>query len=174
MISKKKVIAEIRTVLLTTLYFFLWFGALMIIKVLLLKEYNIEFAGFSVVVVSALVIAKVVLLLEYVSIPFTKTKPAWVEVITRTLIYLLGVFFVMLLEKSFEARHEYGGVLEASKNVFGQANFYHVWANTLCVFGALFFFNLWSVIKITFGKGVFLKLMTSRLHELDESKKFPN
>lgn len=158
-------IAEIRAVLITTLFFFCWFGGLMVIKVLLLREYNIEFTGLSIVLVAALVIAKVVLLLEYVPLPFTKNKPAWVEVMARTFLYLAGVFVIMSLEKSFEARHEYGGLWEAYKNIWHQANVYHLWANTICVFGALLSFNFWSVIKMNFGEGIIWKLLTSKIPE---------
>jgi hypothetical protein len=167
MIKKERIIAEIRTIILTTLYFFCWFGGLMVIKVLLLKEYNIEFSGFTIVVVSALVIAKVVLLLEYVPIPYTKDKPAWVAVLIRTFFYLAGVFAIIVLEKSFEARHEYGGVLEAAKNLEDHTNSYHVWANTICVFGALLMFNIWSIVKLKFGKGIFRKLMMSKIQEFN-------
>lgn len=140
----------------------------MIIKVLLLGEYNIAFSGFTIVLVSALVIAKVVLLLEYIPISFVKGKPAWVEVLFRTMFYLAGVFIILVLEKSFEERHEFGGFIEAVKNLVHQANYYHIWANTLCVFGALLVFNIWSVIKLTFGKGIFRKLMMSKIKEFDE------
>jgi hypothetical protein len=161
--KKERILAEIRTVILTTLYFFCWFGGLMVIKVLLLREYNIEFSGFTIVLVSALVIAKVVLLLEYIPIPYIKNKPAWVAVLIRTFFYLAGVFIIIVLEKSFEARHEHAGFIEAVKNLAQKANFYHVWANTICVFGALLVFNIWSVIKLTYGKGIFLKLMMSKI-----------
>jgi hypothetical protein len=167
MITKEKITSEIRTIIFTTFYFFCWFAGFFIIKVLLLKEYNIQFSGFSTVFLGALVIAKVVLLLEYVRIPFTKTKPAWVEVIIRTFLYLSGVFIILVLEKSFEARHEYGGIIEALKNLTNLANVYHIYANTICVFGALLGFNLWSVIKLTFGKGVFWKLMLSKIKETE-------
>jgi len=170
MIKKEKILEEIQTVLLTTLYFFCWFGAIMLIKVLLLREYNIPFSGLSIVFIGALIIAKVVLILEYVPIPFTENKAAWVRISLRTLLYLSGVFLVMVLEKSFEARNEYGGFIEALENLFVEANSYHVWVNTICVFGALLIFNLWSVIKKTYGKDVFRKLMMSKLQDSDSSK----
>lgn len=140
----------------------------MVIKVLLLREYNIEFTGLTIVLISALIIAKVELLLEYIPMPFTQNKPAWVEVVSRTFLYLAGVFLIMALEKSFEARHEYGGILKAFKNLWSQANVYHLWANTLCVFGALLSFNFWSVIKMHYGKGIIWKLLTTKIPEVSK------
>lgn len=161
MTTKNKIIKEIKSVFWTSLYFFCWFGALMIIKLLLLKEYHIEFFGFSTLVVGTLVVAKVVLILEYVKIPFTRNKPAYVEIIVRTLFYLAGVFLIMALEKSFEARHEYSGFLDAFRNLSNQTDIYHLYVNTLCVLGALFFFNTWTVIKKMYGAEVFRKIMNS-------------
>ena len=39
---------------------------------------------------------------------------------------LIGVFIVILLEKSFEGRHEYGGVVPAMAALSKQANLDHV------------------------------------------------
>ncbi len=167
MITKEKIKSELRAVFFTTLYFFCWFAGLYIIKVLLLEEYNIEFSGLSVILVGALICAKVVLILEYVPIPFTKTKAAWVEVLIRTFLYLIGVFIVLILEKSFEARHEYGGFIEAFKNLKSLANDYHIYVNAICVFGSLLVFNTWSVFKLKYGKGVFRKVMMTKLEELE-------
>ena len=160
---KEKVLKELKSIFWTSLYFFCWFGALMVIKILLLREYQIEFVGLSIVVVGALVVAKVVLILEYVRIPFTKSKPAWVEVVVRTLFYLAGVFVIMVLEKTFEARHEYGGMLRALQKMTESVDWYHVWVNIICVMGALLFFNIWTVVKMHYGVGMFRKMMTSPL-----------
>ncbi len=162
---KQKLIEEVKIVLLTSLYFFLWFGSLMVIKNLLLREYHIEIVGVSIVIIGALIVAKAVLILEYIPIPFTKNKPAILEVLVRTFLYLMGVFVILVLEKSIEARNEYGGVGEALKNLWSGADIYHIWVNTICVFGALFFYNIWSVIKGHFGERIFIKLMRSPMED---------
>jgi hypothetical protein len=148
---KDKLIKELKSVFMTTLYFFSWFGALMVIKVLLLREYEIEFYGFSKVLIGALILAKVVLILEYVPLSFTKKQLVIFELLVRTLLYSGGVFLVLLLERSFESRHEYSGFGDALMNVFSDVNIYHFWVNCIVVFGALLFFNLWSIMKKRFG-----------------------
>ena len=165
MASKEKILKEIKSVFWTSLYFLSWFGALMIIKILLLREYQIEVYGFTSVVVGALVVAKVVLILEYVKIPFTKNKPAWIEITLRTLLYLLGVFVVMALEKSFEARDEYSGVFDAFTHLSDHADLNHIYVNTICVFGALLFFNIRTVIKKQYGEGALLNILRSPVPE---------
>jgi hypothetical protein len=162
---KEKFKKELISIFWTTLYFLCWFGGLMLLKVLLLKEYKIEFAGLSIVIVSALVVAKVVLILENVSFSSAKGRKAYVDVLGRTMLYLGGVTLVMMLEKSFEARDEYQGVYDAFSNLGKQADAYHIWVDILCVFGALLLFNIWSVAKKTYGNGIFVKLMNSPLPE---------
>ena len=59
---------ELRAVGLYTLFFGAWFSAFMLLKALVLAEYEIRYSGLSAVLVGALVLAKVALLLEHVSL----------------------------------------------------------------------------------------------------------
>jgi len=65
---QQKLKDEIKAVAITTLYFATWLGLLVLLKKLILEEYQIEFHGLSVALVGALVLAKVVLVLEHVSL----------------------------------------------------------------------------------------------------------
>ena len=57
---------EIRSLGLTTLFFGVWFFVLLLLKWLVLAEYRIEFHSLSMALVGALIVAKVVLVLENV------------------------------------------------------------------------------------------------------------
>ncbi|MCK5714604.1 MAG: hypothetical protein KAH64_01475, partial [Nitrosomonadaceae bacterium] len=155
---KDKIANEVKAVFWTSLYFFCWFTTLMFIKQLLLHEYKIEFYGFSVVVLGTLVAAKAVLILEKAPL-FKRSQTAIAVILKRTLLYLAGVFIILVLEKSFEARHEFGGFINALKNLANDTSMYHVLVNIICVFGALFFYNLWSVIKRQLGEGVLKEIL---------------
>ena len=144
----QKVVKEIKSIAGVTLYFFLWLGLLMLLKKLMLKEYNIEFSGISIAIISALIMAKVVLLMELIkSGSWVRRQPAIVDVMIRTILYTLGVLFVQLLEKAFESRHEAGGFGNAIAKVFHDRDIYKVWAGTLIAGASLFFFNIYSVLK---------------------------
>ena len=160
---KTKLWHELTAIFWTSLYFLAWFGGMMVLKVLLLHEYQLEFYGASMVVVGALVAAKSVLILENVKNPRHQNRPAIVLILQRTLLYMLGVFLILVLEKSIESRQEYGGVLIAMKGLFQEADSYHIWANTLCVFGALLFYNLWSVLKKYLGVKDIIHILRSPL-----------
>src|SRR5215471_3372520 len=106
----QKVRHELKAVALTTLYIAAWLGVLVLLKRLVLADYKIEFRGFTVALVGALVIAKVVLVLEHVPLgSWVRNQPVLVNVVLRTVLYAVGVGVALLLEKAFEARHEYSG-----------------------------------------------------------------
>ena len=157
---------EIKVVGLTTLYFALWLGMLILLKKLILSEYQIEFYGLSMALIGALIVAKVVLVMEHIPLgAWLRQQAAWQDVILRTALYGLGVLVVLLLEKAFEARHEYGGFGPALTGVFQHADIPHVWASAIGVTAALLVFNVLSVIRRHLGAGGLLRLLLSPLPE---------
>jgi hypothetical protein len=160
---REKTIEEVKAILLTTLYFGAWFGVLMALKRLVLAEYHIGFRGFSAALLGAVVVAKVVLVMEHVSLGrWVRRQPAIVDVILRTLLYTLGFFLVLLLEKAFEARHEYGSYGRALANIFHHRDMPHIWANTIAVASALLGFCGLAVLRRTLGNEEFTALFLSR------------
>lgn len=162
---------EMAAVVSLTLYFGSWLGVLVLLKYLLLTEYQIAFTGFSVALIGALVLAKVVLVLEYVPLgAWVRSRPAWVTVVLRTALYTLGVFVVLLLEKAFEARHEYDSFGASLIAVFQHADVSHVWLNMICLSAALLSYNMLSVVRKRLGKGVLLQMFLTPLPEAAEEK----
>ena len=154
---------ELKAVALTTLYFATWLGVLLILKGLVLAEYQIEFGGLSIALIGALVIAKVVLVMEHVPLgSWLRRQRAVLDVILRTALYAFGVFVVLLLEKAFEARHEYGGFGPALAQVLQHRDMPHVWANTICVAGSLLWFNVFSIVRRHLGERVLVRLFLAR------------
>jgi len=161
---KQKLKDEMKAVGLAALYFGCWIGALLLLKSLILAEYQIAFHGWSAVVIGALVLSKVVLVLEHVSLgAWMRARPAWVHVVLRTVLYTLGVAIVLALEKGFEARHEYGGFGPALRQLLQQEDVHHLWANTLCLSGALLGYNALSVVRQHLGERGLLRIFTSPL-----------
>ena len=160
---------EVKTVALAALYFAVWIGVLVTLKQLLLAEYHIRFNGLSLALVGALVLAKVVLVLEHVPLgAWTRQKPALLDVILRTALFGVGVLVALLLEKGFEGRHEYGGFGPSLIALFQHADIHHVWVNVICLSGALLGYNILSVVRRHLGEGGLAKLFLSPIPE--ESK----
>lgn len=159
---QQKLKHELRAIVMVTLFFAIWLGMLMGLKVLILEEYQIRFGSYSAVLIGALVLAKVVLILEHVSLgAWLRDKPILFDVILRTLLYALGTFAVMLLEKAFESRHEQGGFGSALMKVLQHRDMPHVWANTLCVTGALLFYNVLAALNRHLGSGGLARVLLS-------------
>jgi hypothetical protein len=156
---RQKLAEEIKALVFATVYFAVWFGVLVFLKELILAEYQIAFRGLSLALVGALVVAKVVLVMEHVTLgQWIRRHPAVVDVVARTLLYGLGVFVALLLEKAFESRHEYGGFGPALGQVFQHRDMPHVWANTICVGFALLGFNALAVLRRHLGEGKLTRL----------------
>jgi len=165
----QKLKQELIAVIALAAYFGLWLGILILIKYLLLAEYHIGFNKFSVALVGALVLAKVVLVLEHVSLgAWVQSRPAWLDVVLRTALYTFGVFILMSLEKAFEIRHEYDGFGTALMSGYQHADAYHVALNTLCVSASLLSYNLLSVVRRRLGKGELLKMFTTPLDHSED------
>jgi hypothetical protein len=163
---REKLAHELKALLELGLYFTAWLGALVILKKLILDEYHIGFAGISVALMGALVLSKVVLILENVSLgEWVRSRPAWVEIVLRTILYSFGVVIVLLLEKAFESRHEYGGFGESLRSIFQHTDIHHVWVNTICLGGALLSYNVLWVIRRHLGEGALLRLMLTPVPE---------
>jgi len=163
---QQKLKEEIWALTLAGIYFATWIGMLMVLKKLVLAEYQIEFHGLSMVLVGTLVLAKVVLVLEHVPLgAWTRTRPALLDVVLRTALYAVGVFVVLLLEKAFEGRHEHGGFGPSLMAGFQHAEGHHVWINTICVTGALLGYNTLSIVRQHLGEGGLLRLFLSPLPE---------
>jgi hypothetical protein len=166
--SGSKLKEELRAVALYTLFFGAWFMVFIGLKSLILAEYEIRFQGLSAALIGALVLAKVVLLLEHVSLGgWVERAPAWVGVVVRTSLYALGVLCVLLLEKAFEVRHEAGGVLQALAGILRHEDIPHVIANAIVAGGALLVFNVLSVVRATLGPGALLRMLGSRPSRTD-------
>lgn len=166
----QKLRKEMRSLAVTTLFFAFWFAILVLLKWLVLAEYSIEFTDVSIVIVGALIVAKVVLVLENVPIDtWTKNRPAIVHVLARTVLYGFGILIVLFLEKAFEMRHEYGGFVSAMTQVFKHQEIHHVLASTIGVTGALLVFNAMLVIQRHLGDRGLLDLFMSPLPEKKES-----
>jgi hypothetical protein len=153
---------ELKAVALAALYFGCWIAALLFIKSLVLAEYSIEFRHYSLAVVGALILSKVVLILEHVPLgPWVRSRPAWVDVALRTVLYSAGVALVMILEKGIEGRHEHGGFVGAVRSTLQSEDVYHLWANSVCITGAILVYNALSVVRHHLGEGGLARLFFS-------------
>jgi len=157
---------EIKAVVIAAIYFGCWIAGLLLVKYLVLAEYRIAFTGWSMALVGALILSKVVLLLEHVSLgAWVRAQSAWVDIVLRTILYSLGVLLILMVEKGIENRHAYGGFFQALQQLYHHKDVHHIWANTVCISGALLGYNMLSAIQRQLGKGALLRIFLSPLRQ---------
>ena len=150
---------EAKAISMAALYFGCWLAVLVGIKKLVLMDYEIAFYGLSKALIGALILSKAVLVLEHISLgAWVRLQQAWVDVVLRTLLYSLGVVIVLLLEKGFDGRHEYGGFVASLSMVFKHVDIYQVWLNAIAISSALLVYNILAVIRKHLGEGGLLRL----------------
>jgi len=156
---KYKIVHEIKSVGLATLYFGCWLAVLLLIKQLILAEYQIQFHGMTRALIGALILAKVVLVLEHAPLgKWVRMRAAWVDVLLRTTLYAVGVLVILILEKGFEERDEYGGFVQSVSTMWQHEDIYHLWTNIIVITGALLIYNMLSVVRSHLGEGGLLRL----------------
>jgi len=161
MITLEKLKHEFLSMIAITAFFIAWVGMFIIFKKLFLAEYNVNLNIQPRLLIGILVLAKVVLVLEHVpmgSWALVRTRPAWVYVLLRTALFTIGIFVVLLLERSFDHRHEFGGMFPAMSALFREGNLHRILANTLVISCALFFYNALFVVRHYLGGRGFLQL----------------
>ena len=90
---------EIREVLPPTIFFFIGFNLILFTKRLILADYLIQFTGFAIATVSALIVGKAVLVAD--AMPFLRRfdhAPLAYPILFKTVVYSSFVFVARLLE----------------------------------------------------------------------------
>jgi len=169
---KQKLIGELEEIALAFVYFAICFLVLVLMKKLLLAEYEVSFYGLSAALVGALIVSKVVIVLQHVPLGgAVQRSPVVVDVILRTVLYCFGVLVAVVLEHGFEQRHEHGGFGNAMVAVIQGRNFYRVWATTIGVGGSILAFNCFTALRLRFGSRALLRLFfKTPLRELEKEE----
>jgi hypothetical protein len=154
---------EIKEVGLVALYFFFSFGVLLTLKKLFLAEYQVEVHAISAAAVSALIAAKIVIILDatHAGSRFDASFPLGLAAVYKTLIYILATFVVLYLEKLIEAYWEIGMLGQAISDVWEHRNRNIMLAKVLCVGLTFFVYHLYAGLDRRLGEGTLRRLVTT-------------
>ena len=158
----KAILKELNKIIRTALFFAIVFLLIMVMKKLDLKDYDIEFTGISQVLIGALIMSKVIILMDMIKLgPWVQHQPPVIDIILRTILYSIGVFVVVILEKGFEGRDKHGSFGNSVSYLISHRDIYHVWATMIGVSGSIFIYNCFIVIQRKLGKNGLSKLFFS-------------
>lgn len=145
---------EARQIGLVTIYFLICFGIFLTLKKLLLEAYHVTVYVFHAAVIGALIVAKVVVLLEKTSFGSRFQDGSLIaHVVWRSLAYMAVVLAVTFAEHLFEAYREKGGLDRALSELWASRDFRHFLAMNLCIAISFLLYNTFCEIDRRLGEG---------------------
>ncbi len=162
-----RVCREVREIGLVTIYFLACFLLFLSLKKLVLAEYQLEITILGTAVISALVVAKVVVLLGKTSFGNTfESQRLALHVLWRTLLYTTAVFLVTLAERLFDLYREEGTLGAAMSKLWAGEKMDHFLAMNITIGLSLLVYNVYGEIDRHFGEGSLRRLFFSRRAEV--------
>ncbi len=132
---------EILGVFPIVVFFFIVFQLLAFTKVLILKEYGIEFSAFLNATVAALIVGKVVPITDL--LPFINrfpNKPLIYNIVWKSSIYVIAALLVRYAEHLIPLIFEHRDVMTANSNLFGEVVWPHFWLVQIWLFVCFFMY----------------------------------
>ena len=121
------------------MFFFVAFQLLAITRSLILQQYGIQISTFVAATMGALIVAKVVMIVDL--LPFVNRfpdKPLVYNIVWKTIIYLLAAFLVRYVEHLIHFVRKYGDIAVANSHLLDEV----IWPHFLIVQIWLFVFFL--------------------------------
>ncbi len=110
------------------LFFFLSFSLLELTQRLILREYGIPLTNFAGAAIGALIIGKVVLVVDHLSfIRKFPDKPLLHNVIWKSSIYFAATFTFRYVEQIVSSLREYGSFVTANQHLLAEIVWPHFW-----------------------------------------------
>jgi hypothetical protein len=156
---------ELRAVLPPTIFFFFGFNLILLTKRLILADYLIQFTGFAIATVGALIVGKVVLVAD--KMPFLRrfdSAPLAQPILFKTLVYTFFVFIARLLEAFLHyvfggGAVGHGGFIDQQLGRFSWERF----ASTqIWIFVLFLIYVTASELNHLFGDGELFKILFTR------------
>tara|TARA_B100000809_G_scaffold32497_1_gene28382 strand:+ start:55243 stop:55749 length:507 start_codon:yes stop_codon:yes gene_type:complete len=159
----QKVKKEIIEILLVTAYFLLCFGVLILIKKLTLGQVKVEYYGFSAALIGALIMSKVVILLDKTPLGKMYIRQAlYKHVLIKSIIYTLVVSFVLFLENLIHTLLEGESFTEAIKTILSHRDPLQFRLILLASFLSLGSYNVIITIRDSMDHGELTKLFFNK------------
>ncbi|RLB50498.1 MAG: hypothetical protein DRJ42_18750 [Deltaproteobacteria bacterium] len=163
---KDFILHEGKLVGLVTSYFLVCFGITGLLKTLTLHEYSVQTTEAGTAIIAALVIAKVVIVLDKTPAGNRFERHAvWSSVLYKTFIYTLTAALVLTAEKLFHAwreGHDGEGMAEVLHEALRASDGDRALATLVCLCVSFMGYNLLAEVGRTFGWDKLLRWLFTR------------
>ena len=151
--------ALVREMAPVVLFFFIAFGLIGLLYKLFVAQYAIEFSAFSKAAIAALIMGKVVLLLDWAETGHRLSRyPRAVVITVKTIIYGLVVIAVGLGERIHHSVHEAGSFHAGISTFIADANVDRFFGLVLLVCLIVGFYLVVQEVSRAMGKRALFKL----------------
>lgn len=146
------------------LFFFIAFLFMGLMFKLFVSRYEIEFSAFARAAIAALIIGKVIALMDLAESRSAadRSHRRIVVVAAKTSLYALVVIVLGIGEKIFRAYREAGSLGEAVSNLIANANFDHFMGLVLLISLVVFMYLTLQEIQQALGEGAMYRLFFKR------------
>jgi hypothetical protein len=154
---------EFREFAAVVLFFFIGFMLIFVLFKLFVSQYSIEFYAFSKAAIGALILGKVVLVMD--RLKFVRgfdSYPRAVAVVYKTFVYGLAVIAVGIAERLIHAYREAGNLREAVHLVIASANLNRFLAVVLLISLIVCAYFVMLEINRAMGEGALFRLFFKR------------
>ncbi len=151
----EKIKEELTTAGIATLYFLCVFLLIIVLKKLLLAHYDISYFGLSAAVIGALIVGKVVVVLDNfrAGTRYESSRSPIISILYKTLVYSAAVLLVLAAEKTFHAYQETNDLAAALMQVWQGRERSRILATILCIALAFTGYNLFSAVNRRLANG---------------------
>ena len=161
---KRFFVGLVREMAPVVLFFFIAFMLIGVLFKLFVSQYEIEFSAFAKAAVAALIIGKVVALMDLAESRYAadRSHRRIVVVAAKTVLYALVVIVLGIGEKIFHAYREAGSLREAVTNLIADANFDRFLGLVLLISVVVFVYLVMQEIERAMGQGALFRLLFKR------------
>ncbi len=154
---KQKVVHETKEFLSIFLFLAIFFEVFAVYRMLLLREYQVEYVSYAAALVTALILAKIIMIGEYAGLGKRhEDRPLIVSTIYKAFVFgLLAVAF-HVLEETVKTWIKHRPMSEAFEQLRGPTGLYLLLANALVLFCAFIpFFAIREIQRVLGGRQLY-------------------
>lgn len=153
---------ELLEMLPPTIFFFIVFHIIIIVRALFVEQYGISAASSASAAVGALIVGKSILIADALPLFrwFGQSRLIY-NVVWRVLLYVIVVLLLQILEELIPAITKYGALWTAAEHLLGEIEWSRFWATHIILIVFLVIYSLATAITGAIGREQTLEILFS-------------
>jgi hypothetical protein len=144
---------EAREALPALVFFLVTFHMVSVTKAVILEDYHVSGAGAALATVGAMIVAKVILVLEHLPVSrLFLARPLW-NVAWKTVLFAAVTTLFRVIEEMVPIVLRHGSVGEGARRLASEVSWPRFWVVQMWLFAFLFLYNLAAALVRIIGAG---------------------